>query len=84
MRQTLDLRLPGDIDNLLRGLASLAADMPADEYRRGYQAALTAVGVSLGMEPKRREEPEPPKPARLFDGIENEPWAISAFARLGS
>lgn len=51
MRPTLDLHLSGDIDNLLRGLAMSADGMPPGEYRRGYAAALDAVGVALGMEP---------------------------------
>ena len=83
MRPTLDLRLSGDIDNLLRGLAMSAGGMPAGEYRRGYEDALAAVGVALGMAPERKPEPEPRRIARVFDGIEDVPWAIRAFARMG-
>lgn len=83
-RPTLDLHLSGDIDNLLRGLAMSANGMAPGEYRRGYTDALAAVGVAMGMEPRQRDEPEPLKPARVFDGIEDVPWAIGAFARMGS
>lgn len=83
MKNTLDLHLSGDLHNTLRGLAMTVDGMPPGEYRRGFEAALSAVGVSLGIVPKRNDEPELLKPARVFDGIEDMPFAIAAFARMG-
>lgn len=82
MRPTLDLHLSGDIDNLLRGLAMSADGMPPGEYRRGYAAALAAVGVALGMKPEQPREPVPLRVTRMFEGIEDVPFAIGAFARM--
>lgn len=42
--------LTGDLHNILRGLAAGAAGLPDGEYARGYQAALVAVGLAVGIE----------------------------------
>ena len=54
--------------------------VPAGEYGEGYLAALVAVATATGMEIDR---PEPPRVTWLFDGIEDVPFAIAAFARMG-
>lgn len=64
--------LTGDLHNMLRGLAAGAAAIPPGEYARGYQAALVAVGLAVGMEQDDRRADSAAGMSVVFD-----------FARLG-
>lgn len=75
--------LSGDLHNLLRGLEAGAAGLPDGKYADGYHAALVAVGVAVGMERDDRRGSGTIRTPVVFDGIEDVPWAIGAFAGLG-
>lgn len=77
MRIQSQVFLRDDLHNILR---ALSVSVPAGEYGEGYLAALVAVATATGMEIKPYD---PPVTVRLFDGIEDTPWAIRAFANLG-
>lgn len=85
----VNMWLTGDLHNVLRGLAAGAVGFPDGEYARGYQAALVAVGLAVGMESSQTSKTTDCEPVRrgpsgtAFEGIENVPWAIGAFARMG-
>lgn len=80
----VNMWLTGDLHNMLRGLAAGAAAIPPGEYARGYQAALVAVGLAVGMDRDDRQADRGTiRTPIVFEGVEDVPYAISAFARLG-